>query len=139
MTSKRRKRNERGTAALELAIVLPILLLVVFSLIDFGRYLYVRISISSASIEVANAISRGGATDLVTIRSIVDAVSPGIAAFSQMSDNAVIAASPLPIACPNASNSTSVILTANFQPILKFDSVLFPPTASGSSTMKCLR
>ncbi len=50
-------RGERGAAAVEFALVLPVLLLVIFGIIDFGRMLYTKITLT----EAAQAGARAGA------------------------------------------------------------------------------
>lgn len=138
------RRNERGTAAVEFAIVLPILLLVILSLVDFGRYFYVRISLTNATIEVANSVSRGLilATDssqvvMAKISSVLNTTSPDIASFAQLSSNASIDMTPLPVACPNSTNQTTVTLSTTFQSISPLK--VFFTNASNSTTLRCLR
>ena len=139
-----RKKNERGTAALEFALVLPILLLVVLSMIDFGRYLYVRVSLSSASMEVANAVSRGLITDQdsnstkqAKIQGVINDVSPAVAAFAQLNSSAQLVIDPLPNPCPNSSSATTVQLSTSFQSISPLQ--VFFTSATGSTTIRCLR
>jgi Flp pilus assembly protein TadG len=50
--AKHKFTNEKGTSVLELALVLPILLLILLGAIDFGRVFY-------ASVEVTNAAHAG--------------------------------------------------------------------------------
>ena len=139
-----RRRNERGTAALEFAIILPILLLVILSLIDFGRYFYVRINITNASIEVANAVTRGLILDTdssqaktTKILAVINNVSPDVASFAQLDPSAQIDSTPLPTPCPNSSNQTTVTLTTTFQSISPLK--VFFDKVSGTSTLRCLR
>jgi hypothetical protein len=47
------KSKEMGSAAVEFALVLPLVVLLVFGLIDFGRLFFVKISLTSASRESA--------------------------------------------------------------------------------------
>ena len=139
-----RRDKERGTAALEFALVLPVLLLVVLSMIDFGRYLYVRVSLSSASMEVANAVSRGLITDQDTmatkqakIQGVINDVSPSIASFAQLNSTAQLTLDPLPNPCPNSSNATTVQISTSFQSISPIQ--IFFTSANGSTTIRCLR
>jgi hypothetical protein len=50
-------RRDGGAAAVETALVLPILLLIVFGIIDFGRMLHAQITLTEAAREGARAVA----------------------------------------------------------------------------------
>ncbi|HEY8453507.1 MAG: pilus assembly protein [Micromonosporaceae bacterium] len=54
-----RHRGDRGAAAVEAALVIPLLLLIVFGIIDFGRMLHAQITLTEAAREGARAVSLG--------------------------------------------------------------------------------
>ena len=49
------RRRDRGSAAVEFALVLPILMLLIFALVDFGRMLSAKITVTGAAREGARA------------------------------------------------------------------------------------
>jgi Flp pilus assembly protein TadG len=51
----RRVHRDRGAAAVEFALVLPVLLLIIFGIIDFGRMLYTQITLTQAAQASARA------------------------------------------------------------------------------------
>jgi hypothetical protein len=51
--------SDRGAAAVELALMLPVLLLIVFGIIDFGRMLNAQITLTEAAREGARAEALG--------------------------------------------------------------------------------
>jgi Flp pilus assembly protein TadG len=51
--------RERGTAAVEFALLLPVLLLLVFGIIDFGRALNAQITLTQAAREGARLVALG--------------------------------------------------------------------------------
>jgi Flp pilus assembly protein TadG len=55
----RNARRERGAAAVEFALLLPLLLLLVFGLIDFGRALNAQITLTQAAREGARVDALG--------------------------------------------------------------------------------
>ena len=57
MSAGRSLWRDRGAAAVEFALVLPVLLLIIFGIIDFGRMLYTKITLTQA----AQAAARAGA------------------------------------------------------------------------------
>lgn len=61
-------RDDRGAAAVEMALVLPILLLLVFGIIDFGRMLNTQIQLTEAAREGARAAAIQNTTDAAEAR-----------------------------------------------------------------------
>lgn len=61
-----RARDDRGAAAVEFALVLPLLLLIVFGIVDFGRAYNARITLSHAAREAVRVWALGGTADETT-------------------------------------------------------------------------
>lgn len=57
MRARRRRGRDSGAAAVEFALVLPLLLLILFGIIDFGRMLNAQITINEAAREGARAMA----------------------------------------------------------------------------------
>lgn len=58
-----RRESDRGAAAVEFALVLPLLLLLVFGIIDFGRMLNAQERLTAAARAGAQAVLVGGDAD----------------------------------------------------------------------------
>src|SRR5689334_712117 len=56
----RRKGRDRGAAAVEFVLVLPVLLLIIFGIVDFGRMLYAKITLTQAAQASARAAAIQG-------------------------------------------------------------------------------
>ena len=56
--NRRGHRGERGIAALELAIILPVMLIIVFAIVDFGRLFNARLEITNIAREGGSLASR---------------------------------------------------------------------------------
>ena len=54
-----RRRDERGAAVLEFALILPVLVLFVFGIVEFGRAYSARIELTAAVREGARAVALG--------------------------------------------------------------------------------
>jgi len=54
--------SDRGAAAVEFALLLPLLVLIVFGLIDFGRAINAQITLTQAAREGARALALGSST-----------------------------------------------------------------------------
>jgi Flp pilus assembly protein TadG len=58
----RKRRDERGAAVVEFALILPVLVLFVFGIVEFGRAYSARIELTAAVREGARAVALGGTT-----------------------------------------------------------------------------
>jgi Flp pilus assembly pilin Flp len=54
--------SDRGAAAVEFALLLPLLVLIVFGMIDFGRAINAQITLTQAAREGARALALGQST-----------------------------------------------------------------------------
>ena len=138
-----RNKGERGSTAVEFAVILPLFLVLIFSLIDFGRYFYARTIITNASIEVASAITRGLYIegDSVSAKNqkilgVLDNVAPNLASFAQLERNATLNYA-IPLACPNANGLVNVTISTSFAAISPL--APFLNQISSQASMRCLR
>lgn len=86
----RRRRQRRGAAAVEMALVTPFLLLLVFGIIEFGQVFYVQLVLTNASREGA----RDACLDGADLQSAQAATTRYLESFGL--DNADIDISPDP-------------------------------------------
>jgi Flp pilus assembly protein TadG len=97
-----RRTADRGAAAVEFALLLPMLLILIFGIIDFGRMLNAQITVTEAAREGARASALG--TD-PTAR--VNSMTGGLGTV-----NTSTTACP---ANPSPTDTTSVTVTYQFQ------------------------
>jgi Flp pilus assembly protein TadG len=95
-----RQPKDRGAVAVELALVLPVLLLVVFGCIDFGRMLNAQISLTQAAREGARWAALGQAGVPARVNNAAGGLSPITTTV---------------IACPaNPAIGTNAVVTATY-------------------------
>lgn len=126
-TSPRRRRGlhkgrlDRGAAAVEMALVLPLLLFVLMAMIDFGRAFNAQIQVSQAAREGVRLASLNGTA------SPLDSTNPfGNDAIKNRVNSAAGALPPFEtgscsapntvctIYCPTAADEASVVVTSEF-------------------------
>jgi hypothetical protein len=87
-------RSRRGSAAIEFAIWLPVLLMFVSTIIDYGFYMTQRVAVARATMEGA----RGGAAIFEP-----DTIAPGTNIIPAAKSRSGLILSQTGIACPSAS------------------------------------
>jgi Flp pilus assembly protein TadG len=133
MNPRRRRLSERGAAAVEFALILPVLLVLVGGTIDFGRLFYTQIQLSNAARDGVRLAALGSTTYSTT----------------QIQARTVTAASPLAVqtsgvtvtACTGAGTSATVTVvpqTTFTWTVLGFIPGLPLPQPQGKATMTCI-
>ncbi len=77
MLLRTRSNNKRGTALLEFALLLPIILLFIAFIIDTGRYLNAHSNVTEASHAAARAVAQTGGEDVSGILNSIEVTTPG--------------------------------------------------------------
>lgn len=112
--------DNKGVAAVEFALILPLLLLLILSLIDFGRLFFVQVSVTSASREGArySSLYSNGAPTPQNITDLVNASAPGAATLAQLSSSATLTV--VQTSCSNATlnENTTVEVSTNYKWLL---------------------
>jgi Flp pilus assembly protein TadG len=101
------KDRDRGAAAVEFALCLPLLLLLVFGIIDFGRALSTQLTLTQAAREGVRLAALGYSSAAVDART--DAAAPGLGAVS-----VTIASACPPGAGPAADAQVNVSYSFSF-------------------------
>jgi Flp pilus assembly protein TadG len=136
---RRRRGDTRGAAAIEFALVLPIVLLLVCGIVDFGRMLDLQIKLSGAAREGARWVALGQGDPTTRVRTAVG--DPAIAASVGVSYSTC----PSPPPTGASSVNTTVTATRAYALITPLNalSVLFGgaiPTSftlTGTGVMRC--
>lgn len=132
----KRKPKERGAAAIEMAIVLPLLLVILIGTMEFGRVFNVQNSLTQAARAGARhaAIHHDDAT--LDVEGTALAAAPSLSGLTiAVSDNA---ASCGPGADVEVTTSVNLASMTGFLDISWFGSPgLFPMTLTGVGVMRC--
>lgn len=101
----RLSQEERGAVVVEFALVLPLLVLFVFGIVEFGRAYNARLELTSAVREGARTAAIGGTgVDAATIAERTRKAAPGLPAGQITVTSTLCAGTPVP---PNAEVSAS--------------------------------
>jgi Flp pilus assembly protein TadG len=127
-------RTERGAAAIELALLLPILLLVIGGIVDWGRFMYTEVTLTNGAREGARAGLASGAT----------AANMTTRARAAMPASWTSTTTITPTACAGAGTNASLTATQNFRWVLLRPAMslfggggLLPTQAKSTATMRC--
>ena len=71
-TRASRRDHERGASLAELAVILPVILVLLLGIIDMGRVFYAHQVLSDLSREAANLVSRGSTVDMAFAAASLD-------------------------------------------------------------------
>ena len=103
--------RDRGSVAVEFALLLPVLLLILFGIIDFGRAISYQITLTQAAREGARVASLGGSTSAVTTRT-ESAAAPTLTLTSA---NITVTPATSPACGPGAGGDAVVKVTYTYQ------------------------
>jgi Flp pilus assembly protein TadG len=126
----RRLRDERGASAVEFAFVLPLLVLLVFGIAEFGRAFQVQGTLSAAAREGVRtmALQNDPAAARAAVRGTAASLTPAL------TDSQIVIT---PAACPATGGTTNVRLTIGYD--LPFVTGLFGMSVhlTGRGVMRC--
>jgi Flp pilus assembly protein TadG len=127
----RQQQNRRGVAAVEFALVVPIFLLLVFGIIEFGRVIMVQQVLVNASREGA----RRAVLETATADSVTKTVSEYLKAASVKVDKGDISVSPDPSSVTNHRPIT-VSVSVNFSDVSWMPPFLYQGNLEAATTMR---
>lgn len=141
--------RELGANAVEFALILPLLLLLIFGLVDFARMGFVQLSVTSASREGArlSSLYSSGIPDTSQLILFVRATSPQSASVAQLSSSGTLNVSVTACSASVEAENTSVQVSTSFTWLLPVNLLaLVAPqstlvsdfTISSTGTMRCM-
>lgn len=157
LTHSRKGRLDRASAAVEMALVLPVLLFLLMGMIDFGRAYNAQIQLSAAAregVRLASLNTTGSSTDstfgIVAVASRVTSAAGGVAPFTGY----VAGSCPSPTStsstacityCPPAATEANIVVTSSFSWITGLSGMskffgsgfITPTTLSSKGVMRC--
>ena len=126
-------QDQTGASAIEMALVLPLLLTLVFAVIDYSRFFYLRATVTAAVADGARVASMPGTTDAMVVASVNGSVSDPI--YQAAGQTVAVTISP---AERVAGAPVTVTAVLPFSPLILpqfLGTTLFPQTVNASATM----
>lgn len=118
MGFRRRERGARGAAAVEFALVVPLLLMLVFGIIQYGYILSFRQALSQGAAEGARAaaVAPASLTTAQKQTAATEAVQQALGSYGVTCGTAVMTCAVTLIPCPQATGKTcaQVALTYDY-------------------------
>ena len=141
--------NDSGAAAVEFALILPLLLILIIGLIDFGRMGFTQVSVTSASREGArySSLYSSGLSSTQLITDFVQTSSPLTAKVSQLDSAGVLSVTSSMCSSTQSGENTSVVVSTNFKWLLPVNLIaIVNPSAnwindftiSSTGVMRCM-
>lgn len=127
------RASENGAASVEFALLIPILLLIIFGLIDFARMGFVQVSLLSASNEAVrlSVLYPTGAVPTGAITNIVTASAPGAARVATLSNTSQLTIQPVACSSTLRDENTSVTVSTTFNWLLPVELLSFFSSSPG--------
>ena len=136
----RRLRDERGASAVEFALIVPLLIMLVLGIAEFGHAFQVQGTLSAAAREGVRtmALQNDAAAARTAVRTAASSLSPAVTDL-QIDIRVVTGTAPPlnPPVCPTTGGNSNVRVTISYRmPYLTgfFGSGL---TLSGTGVMRC--
>lgn len=133
----RKQRNDRGASAVEFALVLPILMLLICGIVDFGRAFNARITLTNAAREAVRVWALGGSYDATRAAAIATA-APAEAPPTKLTNVTITNLTNTSPPCP-FGQTTTVTVRGDFSYVFPLIGNLGSPgsTISVSGVMRC--
>ncbi len=140
---------ESGATAVEFALILPLLLVLIVGLIDFGRMGFVQVSVTAASREGArySSLFSSGVGNTQTLNDFVQTSAPAAARVAQLDGAGVLTVAIIQCSAAQNSENTSVTASTNFKWLLPVGliTIISPGatwvqdfTLTSTGTMRCM-
>lgn len=126
-------QDQRGASAVEMALILPLLLTLVFAVIDYSRFFFIRSTVTAAVADAARLAVLPGTTDAMIAAAVAqDLLDPLNQAAGQLPNVTVAPAQR------NAGQPVTVSANLPFSPLIlpQFLGItLFPSSINAAATM----
>jgi Flp pilus assembly protein TadG len=128
--SVQKLRGERGASAVEFGLIIPILLILVLGIVEFGHAFQVQGTLSAAAREGARAMAlRNSQSDArAAVRDAASALNPDVT-------DAQISITPA--SCPTGTTTTNVRLTIDYPMPFLTDFFGASIDLTGTGVMRC--
>ncbi len=139
MRPNRKTQGQRGASAVEMALLLPVLLLVLFAIFEYGRFFYLQSMAASVAASAVRVASLPGATDAAIAAAVTGELNNGSDGNPPGFSLGVTPSISISPAERTAGEPVTVSFSYPFSPLILpqfVGSTLFPASiAAGASAM----
>lgn len=121
------KKHERGSAAVEFAIILPVLLSLALGIVEFGYVFNQQISLTQAAREGARAYSLNYANTSFVLNNSVQAAAPALGPVTSTATST----------CSKVGDIAIVTVSRSYSSLTGWFNFLNTTTLQGKGAMRC--